>query len=75
MTAREMFERLGYRPNYNFKDCIRYDPKGDDDEVCKYFIFNIKERTVAVGELYKSAFATMDEFKAIQQQMRELGWI
>lgn len=75
MTAEQMFTELGYRPNYNFKDCIRYEPKGDNDEICKYFIFNTKERTVAVGELYKSSFATMDEVKAIYKQCEELCWL
>lgn len=73
MTAREMFESLGYK----------YSKDHDDNEMIEYYKFDgttidfwIRERefiALEYGEDPKSI--TVDEFKAIQQQLKELGWL
>lgn len=67
MTAREMFKQLGY----GYREV--------DDDVFEYsmasFIvirFYKKEREF---EYFEPKNITVDEFKAIQQQLKELGWI
>lgn len=68
MTAIKMFKELGYE----------YSKETDRNIFIKYyneegnqFVFWIDEQ-----EFSASVYSiTVDEFKAIQQQMRELGWI
>lgn len=68
MTAREMFKELGY-------ECSKY---YDRNKIIQYynaeevqFLFWIKEQEFSASEFV----ITVDEFKAIQKQMEELGWI
>jgi hypothetical protein len=71
MNAKEMFESLGYK----------YSKDHDDNEMIEYYKFDgttidfwIRERefiALEYGEDPKSI--TVDEFKAIQQQLKELG--
>ncbi len=68
MTAKEMFKELGYECSkyYDRNILIQY-----DDEEENEIVFWIKEQ-----EFSASNFSlTVDEFKAIQKQMEELGWI
>lgn len=65
MTAREMFEELGYKVKEN-KSYIEYE---NDEE--HYFIFNKDYKNISIGA-YE---IDIDEFKAVQQQIKELGWI
>ena len=68
MTAREMFEALGYECSkyYDRNIMIQY-----YDEEENQIVFWIMEQ-----EFSASNFSfTVDEFKAIQKQMEELGWI
>ena len=72
MTAREMFEALGYEycKYYDRNKMIEY-RKEDSTSV----LFWIKERVFSVSEYGELKNITVDEFKAIQKQMEELGWI
>ena len=72
MTAREMFEELGYECSkyYDRNQMIEY-RKEDSTSV----LFWIKERKFSVSEYCEPKDITVDEFKAIQKQMEELGWI
>ena len=72
MTAREMFEALGYEycKYYDRNKMIEY-RKEDSTSV----LFWIKERVFSVSEYGELKNITVDEFKAIKQQMEELGWI
>lgn len=70
MTAREMFENLGY----GYREL--------DDDVFQYsrsnsiaIRFYKKEREFCSVEFFGPKNINMDEFKAIQQQLKELGWI
>ena len=68
MTAREMFEALGYEcSKCNDRNrIIRYYNEQKDE-----FVFWIKQQEFSSSEFV----ITVDEFKAIQKQMEELGWI
>lgn len=68
MNAEEMFEALGYECSkyYDRNIMIQY-----YDEEENQIVFWIMEQ-----EFSASNFSlTVDEFKAIQKQMEELGWI
>lgn len=75
MSAKEMFESLGYKYSRNY---IKY----YGDEVIEYyktegvkFVFLMKEHEF-YGEYYEEPKnITVDEFKAIHQQLKEIGWI
>lgn len=74
MTAREMFESLGYKygeesdERYNYKAIKYYDTNTE-------FVFSINAREFAVSYCKEPKYTTVDEFKAILKQMEELGWI
>ena len=72
MNAIEMFKKLGYKYNKyrNRNQMIEY-RKEDSTSV----LFWIKERKFSVSEYCEPKDITVDEFKAIQKQMEELGWI
>lgn len=71
MNAREMFKLLGYE----------YSKERDNNEIIKYckgetsIFFWIRDREFCAFESGELKCITVDEFKAIQQQMIELGWI
>ena len=73
MTAREMFEALGYEycKYYNRDKIIQYYNEKEDVQ----FLFWIAEQEFSVSEYGELKNITVDEFKAIQQQMKELGWL
>lgn len=70
-TAREMFEKLGYicSKYYDRNKIIQY--HNADEEI----LFWINDHEFSVSEYGEPKNITVDEFKAIQQQMKELGWI
>ena len=75
MTAREMFKKLGYKKSA-FSDCVVYE-KGS---IMRYIIqFNLKDKIfysyTECGMANSIKTLTANELKAVQQQMRELGWI
>lgn len=75
MTAREMFEKLGYK-KCAFGDCIVYE-KGS---IMRYIIqFNLKDKIfysyTECGMANSIKSLTANELKAIQKQKEELGWI
>ena len=72
ITASEMFKKLGYKysKNRDRNRIIEY-CKEDSTSV----LFWIKEREFSVSEYCEPKDINVDEFKAIQQQMKELGWI
>ena len=72
MNAREMFKKLGYKYNkYTDRNQMIEYRKEDSTSV----LFWIKERKFSVLEYCEPKDITVDEFKAIQKQMEELGWI
>lgn len=78
MTAREMFEKLGYKQEISKTYCIKYEKI--EATCCTRFIFLLEARTFATNfECYgygvSSNYMELDEFKAVIQQYKELGWI
>ena len=72
MNAIEMFKKLGYKYNkYRDRNQMIEYCKGDSTAV----LFWIKERKFSVSEYCEPKDITVDELKAIQKQMEELGWI
>lgn len=73
MNAREMFKSLGYEycKYYDRNKIIQYYNEKEDIQ----FLFWIVEQEFSVSEYGELKNITVDEFKAIQQQMKELGWI
>lgn len=72
MIAREIFEKLGYKySKYRDRNQMIEYRKEDSTSV----LFWIKERVFSVSEYCEPKNITVDEFKAIQKQMEELGWI
>lgn len=74
MTAKEMFEALGYE-FIESKELIRYLIDGDADEDYMAIEFWLNERTFSAQYNYEPKEVTMSEYKAIQRQIKELGWI
>lgn len=69
MNAKEMFESLGYKRNESENGIQYFSESGVEIT----FIFLI--RRFYKQENFQSLNISVDEFKAIQQQMKELGWI
>lgn len=71
MTAKEMFENLGYKQR---ADCskVKY-ANGNDEEI----YFWLEDDTLSIFAEYsgESKYLTKDELKAIMVQAKELGWL
>lgn len=63
MNAREMFGALGY-------ECSKSDIKIEYSWGVENIVFWLN-----YNDFYTTKCINVDEFKAIQQQMKELGWI
>ena len=74
MTAREMFEALGYE-YYEGEYSIRYIANCYMDEDYISIGFGLLSHTFYAQHNCNRNYITIDEFKAIHQQMKELGWI
>lgn len=72
MTAKEMFENLGYSLEVNNENLIKY-----SRDVCGYtfFRFRLKDKEFCSGYQSVAHTTTRDELKAVIQQFKELGWI
>lgn len=74
MTAKEMFEKLGYEQEEMY-NCIYYN-KG---QKCIEIWLNAKEiqcnEYIKEDEHYIPADITFEELQAINKQVEELGWL
>jgi len=82
MTAKEMFEALGYEQTTNNDNLIEYrdDSHGDGDYAYVCFNFMWKEYEVGYYDGYvtktnEPMYVSIKEHEAITKQMKELGWI
>lgn len=76
MTAREMFEKMGYTYNGRKGTSIfRYSKTNEDGELLFSIEFDTEFETVATYDRYGINEITMSIFKAIQKQCEELGWL
>lgn len=78
MTAREMFEKLGYKQTKNNDSFIEY--QRDDGDQHAEITFSLKYKKFrAIYGRYEFGmtfhYVTPDELKAIVCQAKELGWI
>lgn len=75
MTAREMFEKLGYRRSTDI-DMIKYSKKLDDTFYRIEVIFDLLEKEIVLDNNgYEAYIITCALLKAINKQCEELGWI
>ena len=72
MNAIKMFKSLGYERSkyYDRNRIIKYNNEEEEQ-----FVFWVKEQEFSASEYGEPKSITIDEFKAIQQQLKELGWI
>ena len=84
MTAKEMFEKLGYTHNLNFNGYINTNPKPhityekNIENIRVLISFDLRKKSYYKSViLYNDEFKhiTLEEHKAIQQQTKELGWL
>lgn len=74
MNAKEMFEKLGYTRNLDSKKIIyAKELKG----MFRYveITFNLTEKEVELYDDYEAYTINKALLKAIQQQLKELGWL
>lgn len=74
MKAKEMFEALGYE-YYEGEYSIRYIANCDMDKDYISIGFGLLSHTFYAQHNCNPNDITIDEFKAIQQQLKELGWL
>lgn len=73
MKAEELFEKLGYKKQASFESiCYVYE---NEDTADFEIIFDLKNKNIHIHGGYTDKNINMDEFKAIQQQLKELHWI
>lgn len=82
MTAKEMFEALGFKQTTNNDTLIEYIDVTHEDDNYIYIIFYLtsKEYEVGYSNIYQIqteeiVLVTIKEHEAITKQMKELGWI
>lgn len=77
MTAREMFEQLGYELQEKDDGCIDYWVIINDDNFddWRHICFAIKERKWFADDNYESMYINIPTMKAIIKQCEELGWL
>lgn len=74
MTAREMFENLGYRRSTDI-DVIKYSKKLDDTFYWIEVMFDLLEKEIVLDDNgYEAYIITCALLKAINKQCEELGW-
>ena len=81
MTAKEMFEKLGYVQTVNSDGLIEYINYNHTAIGYIYVRFDLYWKSYEVGyfgdetKIERAVVATTAEHKAIIQQVKELGWI
>lgn len=79
MKAKDMFEELGYKLDEDYMketpDCIKYvlikGSFGNSEFAVKRIYFWSDDKVLSFGE----HDITLEEYKAIQKQIEELGWL
>lgn len=68
-----MFKKLGFNLIHN-SDSIIYEKSNPSLKGIRVF-FDLKDKKMCVMDGFHIRNISVDEFKAIQKQMEELGWI
>ena len=75
MSAKEMFEKLGYIENNDREDCLRYTIKGFIGQIVEIRFYLDTKRFAKQGYDDDIAYLiTLEELQAINKQVEELGW-
>ena len=74
MTAREMFEELGYQRNEE-KEKIIYLIETKGSFYYQEIIFNLLKKIIVIDGNFIEVAIESDLLKAINEQAKELGWI
>ena len=75
MSAKEMFEKLGYKENNDRENCLRYTKKGFVGQIIEIRIYLDNYKAfIKEGEDDIAYLITMPELQAINKQVEELGW-
>lgn len=78
MSARETFEELGYKQVINDSCLIKYEKFINGNCIQIIFTLLLKKVIATYGYQTSGSYAhdiTLDEFRAIVQQEKELGWL
>ena len=70
MSADDMFEQLGYEKEYYRADDITYSLKSEDNKYDKNYITFYFDSEI----VYVDKSISMQELKAINKKVKELGW-
>ena len=74
MTAKEMFEKLGYKRVYS-QDKVAYFNGNDNVRIRFYELHNDYGKSIQIeDDCHMSTFIGMQELQAINKQVEELGW-
>ena len=74
MSAKEMFEKLGYK-EVNRQDKVAYFNKKDNVRIRFYELHNQYGKSIQIeDDCHMSTFIGMKELQAINKQIEELGW-
>lgn len=78
MSAKEMFEALGYKLVYKNKYEVKYKKPYEVNQFLPKEFASFYEIVINFGykTIYKKgSYMTFDELKAINKQIEELGWL
>ena len=76
MTAKEMFEELGYIQSANDDYEIVYNYDFSDFDTYSYICFNKNDEKIEMeNNIIVGSDITISVLKAINKQIEELGWI
>ena len=75
MSAKEMFEELGYKIVQNDMNWLRYGINTSKWYAC-FIDFNLREKKIEISNKVDTFGKTieLDELQAINKQVEELGW-
>jgi len=72
MSAREMFDELGYGDCFNNGLRITY---SNFEKECKMIEFDLKKKELILADDSEEVFIlSLEELQAINKQVEELGW-
>lgn len=76
-TAKEMFERLGYKTHVHNDEELTY--RYERERIIHYIFFDKKDKSVSQSIYLDKKFAgstaiNMERLQAINKQVEELGW-
>ena len=74
MSAKEMFEQLGYKFIKREFEIIYQYTKNEYIEDYRYIKFDIKIKKIELGDWQEDFNLSLEELQAINKQVEELGW-